>query len=63
MSRVPTSSNFGRRVDFSPGQNDCSKTDIIYKYAEGVTAGELKHGPLALVTEEILVFALITQER
>ncbi|OVE85708.1 glutamine--fructose-6-phosphate transaminase (isomerizing) [Natronolimnobius baerhuensis] len=34
--------------------------EITYKHAEGFAAGELKHGPLALVTEETPVFALIT---
>jgi len=32
-SRVLISSNFGRRVDFSPGQNDCLKTDIINRHS------------------------------
>ncbi|WP_252699272.1 glutamine--fructose-6-phosphate transaminase (isomerizing) [Natronosalvus vescus] len=31
--------------------------EITYKHAEGFAAGELKHGPLALVTEETPVFA------
>ncbi|NGM67619.1 glutamine--fructose-6-phosphate transaminase (isomerizing) [Natronolimnobius sp. AArcel1] len=34
--------------------------EITYKHAEGFAAGELKHGPLALVTEETPVFALIS---
>jgi len=32
--------------------------EITYEHAEGFAAGELKHGPLALVTEETPVFAL-----
>ena len=34
--------------------------EITYKHAEGFAAGELKHGPLALVTEHTPVFALLT---
>ncbi|WP_436344529.1 glutamine--fructose-6-phosphate transaminase (isomerizing) [Natronorubrum sp. FCH18a] len=33
--------------------------EITYCHAEGFAAGELKHGPLALVTEETPVFALV----
>ncbi|AGB39293.1 glutamine--fructose-6-phosphate transaminase (isomerizing) [Natronococcus occultus] len=34
--------------------------EITYRHAEGFAAGELKHGPLALVTERTPVFALVT---
>jgi glucosamine--fructose-6-phosphate aminotransferase (isomerizing) len=34
--------------------------EISYDHAEGFAAGELKHGPLALVTEETPVVALLT---
>ncbi|WP_436911245.1 glutamine--fructose-6-phosphate transaminase (isomerizing) [Halosimplex marinum] len=34
--------------------------EITYKHAEGFAAGELKHGPLALVTEDTPVFAVVT---
>ncbi|WP_135824576.1 glutamine--fructose-6-phosphate transaminase (isomerizing) [Halorussus ruber] len=34
--------------------------EITYKHAEGFAAGELKHGPLALVTEKTPVFAIVT---
>ena len=34
--------------------------EITYEHAEGFAAGELKHGPLALVTENTPVFALVT---
>ena len=33
--------------------------EISYEHAEGFAAGELKHGPLALVDEETPVFALV----
>ncbi len=36
--------------------------EITYKHAEGFAAGELKHGPLALVTETTPVFAVVTGE-
>ncbi|WP_247731484.1 glutamine--fructose-6-phosphate transaminase (isomerizing) [Halovivax limisalsi] len=34
--------------------------EIAYDHAEGFAAGELKHGPLALVTEETPVLAVLT---
>ncbi|WP_018258956.1 glutamine--fructose-6-phosphate transaminase (isomerizing) [Halomicrobium katesii] len=34
--------------------------EITYEHAEGFAAGELKHGPLALVTERTPVFAIDT---
>ncbi len=34
--------------------------EISYEHAEGFPAGELKHGPLALVTERTPVFAIAT---
>jgi glucosamine--fructose-6-phosphate aminotransferase (isomerizing) len=34
--------------------------EISYEHAEGFPAGELKHGPLALVTEETPVFAVFS---
>ncbi|GGL21955.1 glutamine--fructose-6-phosphate aminotransferase [Halarchaeum grantii] len=35
--------------------------EISYDHAEGFPAGELKHGPLALVTEETPVIAVLTE--
>lgn len=34
--------------------------EISYEHAEGFPAGELKHGPLALVTDKTPVFAIVT---
>jgi len=34
--------------------------EITYEHAEGFAAGELKHGPLALVTDQTPVFAVVT---
>jgi len=36
--------------------------EISYEHAEGFAAGELKHGTLALVTEETPVFAVVTDD-
>ncbi|RQG91269.1 glutamine--fructose-6-phosphate transaminase (isomerizing) [Natrarchaeobius halalkaliphilus] len=36
--------------------------EITYEHAEGFASGELKHGPLALVTPETPVFAVFTGE-
>ena len=36
--------------------------EISYDHAEGFPAGELKHGPLALVTPETTVLAVLTEE-
>jgi glucosamine--fructose-6-phosphate aminotransferase (isomerizing) len=36
--------------------------EITYEHAEGFAAGALKHGPLALVTEQTPVFAVFTGE-
>ncbi|WP_254761508.1 glutamine--fructose-6-phosphate transaminase (isomerizing) [Natrinema marinum] len=33
--------------------------EITYRHAEGFAAGELKHGPMALVSEETPVFAVV----
>ena len=35
--------------------------EISYDHAEGFPAGELKHGPLALVTSETVVLAVLTE--
>ncbi|KTG30917.1 glutamine--fructose-6-phosphate transaminase (isomerizing) [Haloferax profundi] len=34
--------------------------EITYEHAEGFPAGELKHGPLALISEDTPVFAIVT---
>ncbi|MCU4741571.1 glutamine--fructose-6-phosphate transaminase (isomerizing) [Halobacteria archaeon AArc-m2/3/4] len=36
--------------------------EITYKHAEGFAAGELKHGPLALVTDRTPVFAMVSDD-
>jgi len=51
----------GRGLQFPVALEGALKMkEITYKHAEGFAAGELKHGPLALVTENTPVFAIVT---
>ncbi|MCX6088503.1 MAG: glutamine--fructose-6-phosphate transaminase (isomerizing) [Caldiserica bacterium] len=51
----------GRNLDFALSLEGALKLkEISYVHAEGYPAGELKHGPLALVTPNSLVIAVIT---
>ncbi len=51
----------GRGLDYPVALEGALKLkEISYKHAEGFAAGELKHGPLALVGEDTPVFALVT---
>ncbi|MFD1513574.1 glutamine--fructose-6-phosphate transaminase (isomerizing) [Halomarina rubra] len=51
----------GRGLQFPVSLEGALKfKEISYEHAEGFAAGELKHGPLALVTENTPVFALVT---
>jgi glucosamine--fructose-6-phosphate aminotransferase (isomerizing) len=51
----------GRGLNFPVALEGALKLkEISYEHAEGFAAGELKHGPLALVTENTPVFALVT---
>lgn len=36
--------------------------EIAYIHSEGILAGELKHGPLALLDEKVLTFVFVTQD-
>ncbi|WP_336326032.1 glutamine--fructose-6-phosphate transaminase (isomerizing) [Halovenus sp. HT40] len=50
----------GRRYQYPVALEGALKLkEISYEHAEGFAAGELKHGPLALVTENTPVFALV----
>jgi len=52
----------GRQVAYPVALESALKLkEISYDHAEGFSAGELKHGPLALVTEETPVIALLTE--
>ena len=51
----------GRGLDYPVALEGALKfKEITYEHAEGFAAGELKHGPLALVTANTPVFAVIT---
>jgi glucosamine--fructose-6-phosphate aminotransferase (isomerizing) len=52
----------GRRVGTPVSLEGALKLkEISYMHAEGFPAGELKHGPLALVSSETPVFAMLTE--
>ncbi|MFW5938923.1 MAG: glutamine--fructose-6-phosphate transaminase (isomerizing) [Halolamina sp.] len=51
----------GRGVGYPVALESALKfKEITYEHAEGFAAGELKHGPLALVTSDTAVFAIFT---
>ncbi len=53
----------GRNLDYPVAMEGALKLkEISYIHAEACAAGELKHGPLALVEEGLPVIALVTQE-
>ena len=53
----------GRGLDYSVSLEGALKLkEISYIHAEAYAAGELKHGTLALITEDIPVIALATQK-
>lgn len=53
----------GRGLDYAVAMEGALKLkEISYIHAEAYAAGELKHGPLALISEGVPVLALITQE-
>ncbi|MUV59462.1 glutamine--fructose-6-phosphate transaminase (isomerizing) [Halobacterium sp. CBA1126] len=53
----------GRRAGYPVALESALKLkEISYDHAEGFAAGELKHGPLALVTDDTPVIALLTSE-
>ncbi|MFC7157943.1 glutamine--fructose-6-phosphate transaminase (isomerizing) [Halomarina halobia] len=54
----------GRDFEYSVALEGALKfKEITYEHAEGFASGELKHGPLALVTEDATLFALLTGAR
>jgi glucosamine--fructose-6-phosphate aminotransferase (isomerizing) len=53
----------GRGFDFAVAMEGALKLkEISYIHAEAYAAGELKHGPLALIDDGVPVLALITQD-
>ncbi len=54
----------GRGVNYPIALEGALKLkEISYIHAEGYTAGELKHGPIALIDEDMPVVAVVTGER
>ncbi|HOC53324.1 MAG TPA: glutamine--fructose-6-phosphate transaminase (isomerizing) [Caldisericia bacterium] len=54
----------GRLLDYPTALEGALKLkEISYIHAEGYPAGELKHGPLALIEEKVPTFAVSTDER
>ena len=54
----------GRGVDYAVAQEGALKLkEISYRHSEALAAGEMKHGTLALVTEEVRAVCLATQGR
>ena len=52
----------GRQLGYSVALEGALKLkEISYDHAEGFAAGELKHGPLALVTPDTAVLAVLTE--
>ena len=41
----------------------CQVKELVYMHSEGILAGEMKHGPLALVDEHMPMIVLATQDR
>jgi glucosamine--fructose-6-phosphate aminotransferase (isomerizing) len=54
----------GRHVNYPIALEGALKLkEISYVHAEGYAAGEMKHGPIALIDEEVSVLALATRSR
>jgi glucosamine--fructose-6-phosphate aminotransferase (isomerizing) len=54
----------GRGLDYAVAMEGALKLkEISYVHAEAYAAGELKHGPLALIYDGVPVLALITQDQ
>ena len=53
----------GRGVDYTTAREAALKLkEISYIYTEAFAAGELKHGPIALIDEGTPVLAIVTQD-
>ncbi len=54
----------GRGLDYMVSQEGSLKLkEIAYLHSEAYAAGELKHGPIAMIDDNSLVVAIITQEK
>ena len=55
---------FGRHVGYPTALEGALKLkELAYMHAEGFAAGELKHGPIALIEEGLPVFAIVPSPR
>ena len=53
----------GRGLDYLVSKEGSLKLkEIAYLHSEAYAAGELKHGPIAMIDENTLVVAIVTQE-
>jgi len=60
----PSSLYLGRRFNYPIALEGALKNkEISYQHAEGCAAGELKHGPIALINEYLPVVCLCTRTR
>jgi len=60
----PSSLYLGRRFNYPTALEGALKNkEISYQHAEGYAAGEMKHGPIALITEYLPVICICTQTR
>ncbi len=60
----PSSLYLGRRFNYPTALEGALKNkEISYQHAEGYAAGEMKHGPIALINEYLPVICLCTRTR
>jgi glucosamine--fructose-6-phosphate aminotransferase (isomerizing) len=60
----PSSLYLGRRFNYPTALEGALKNkEISYQHAEGYAAGEMKHGPIALITEYLPVVCICTRTR
>ena len=58
----PSSLYLGRRFNFPTALEGALKNkEISYQHAEGYAAGEMKHGPIALINESLPVICICTK--
>ncbi len=63
IKMAPDAFFIGRGIDYTLSMEAALKLkEISYVHAEAYAAGELKHGTIALITENVPVIALATQE-
>ena len=54
----------GRGNNYATALESALKTkEIAYIHSEGILAGELKHGPLALLDDRVLSFVFVTKDK